>query len=188
MCEMKKTSLNRAQKHFVDALLTWMTEKQYHHITIQELSETAQYDRRTYYRYFDSMEDILRLYCSHILGEMASMMKQNRALTFKSGITAYFAFWEKHTDFLLLLGKNHLLHFLADEQDNLLYYHVGRLVQADIPQQLEQAPPVSKYAFFFTSGGLWNALVHWIQEIPRRTPDEMAEYILTTFKEIGRIV
>lgn len=181
-------SLNRAQKHFIDALLFLMQKKQFQYITVQELAETAQYDRRTYYRYFDSKGDILRLYCSHILGEMAVMMKCKKTLTFQTGIFAYFAFWEKYIPFLRLLQQNNLLHFLEDEQDELFYYHVGVFVQTGIPQQLENSPPMSKYAFYFTSGGLWNTLVHWIKEKPRRSPKEMTKYILTTFTEIGKIV
>lgn len=53
--------LNRAQTHFINALLSLMKKKPYQNITVQELSDTAQYDRRTYYRYFNSKEDILRL-------------------------------------------------------------------------------------------------------------------------------
>lgn len=116
------------------------------------------------------------------------MMKSESPLTFQSGIIAYFNFWEKYIPFLRLLQQNNLLHFLEDEQDELLYYHVGIFVQTEIPQQLESVPPISKYAFFFTSGGLWNTLVHWIKEEPRRSPKEITEYILTIFTEIGKIV
>lgn len=181
-------NLNRAQTYFINALLSIMKEKPYQNITVQELSEIAQYDRRTYYRYFNSKEDILRLYCSHILGEMALMMKRKNPLTFQSGIIAYFNFWEKYIPFLRLLQQNNLLHFLEDEQDELLYYHVGISVQPEIPQQLESAPPISRYAFYFTSGGLWNTLVHWIKEEPRCSPKMMTEYILTMFTEIGKMV
>lgn len=181
-------NLNRAQTYFINALLSIMKEKPYQNITVQELSEIAQYDRRTYYRYFNSKEDILRLYCSHILGEMALMMKRKNPLTFQSGIIAYFNFWEKYIPFLRLLQQNNLLHFLEDEQDELLYYHVGISVQPEIPQQLESAPPISRYAFYFTSGGLWNILVHWIKEEPRCSPKMMTEYILTMFTEIGKMV
>lgn len=188
MQDIDISHLNRAQTYFINALLSIMKEKPYQNITVQELAETAQYDRRTYYRYFNSKEDILRLYCSHILGEMTIMMKHENPLTVQSGIISYFTFWEKYIPFLRLLQQNNLLHFLADEQDELLYYHVGIFVQPEIPQQLENAPPISKYAFYFTSGGLWDTLVHWIKEEPRRSPKEMTKYILTTFAEIGKII
>lgn len=70
----------------------------------------------------------------------------------------------------------------------IVIFQQRKLVQPEIPQQLENAPPVSKYAFYFTAGGLWNTMVHWIKEEPRRTPKEMTDYILITFKEIGNAV
>ena len=188
MQDIDISPLNRAQTYFINALLSIMKEKPYQDITVQELAETAQYDRRTYYRYFNSKEDVLRLYCSHILGEMATMMKHGKKLTFRSGIFAYFTFWEKYIPFLQLLQKNNLLHFLGDEQDKLLYYHVGTFVQPEIPPQLENAPPISKYAFYFTSGGLWDILLHWLKEESRRSPKEMTEYILVALTEMGKIV
>ncbi len=188
MKDIKEAALNRAQQHFVNALLTLMKKKPYQDISVQELSETAQYDRRTYYRYFHSKEDILRLYCSHILSEMAVMMRQSDTLTFQSGITAYFAFWENHLDFLQLLEQNNLLYFLSAEQDELIYQNVGLFVQSNIPLDLSEAPALSRFSFYFTSGGLWNSLVHWIKEDPRPTPEEMTAYIITTFTEIGNVV
>lgn len=188
MKNLDTMQLNRAQKYYINSLLSIMEKKQYNDITVQEISEKAEYDRRTYYRYFNAKEDILRLHCSHILGEMADMMHYEESLTFKAGIIAYFSFWKNHIDFLKLLQRNGLLHFLEDEQDNLFYQYVGLSVQPEIPQPLETASPLSKYAFYFTSGGLWNTLVYWIKEEAQQTPEEMAEYILLTFTEIGNTI
>jgi len=40
-------SPNKAQQAFIDALLLLMKEKSYNQISVSELSEIAQYDRRT---------------------------------------------------------------------------------------------------------------------------------------------
>lgn len=180
--------LNRAQKCFIDALLSLMDQKAYQDITVQELSETAQYDRRTYYRYFSCKEDILRLYCAHILNEMALLMSEEGTLSLHSGVLAYFSFWEKYTEFLRLLGRNDLLHFMAAQHDELLYEYVGKSIQPDIPANLEAAQPLSRYSFYFTSGGLWNTLVHWVNEEPDRTPEELTAYVVKTFVMIGSVI
>lgn len=179
---MENDKMNRAERHFVNALLSLMKTKRYQDITVKELSDKAEYDRRTYYRHFSDKEDIINLYCSHLLNEMAIMMKTETALSVQGGILAYFTFWEKHKEFLALLEKNNLLHFLSDRHDNLIYYYVGKSVQPDIPENLDAAPPLSRYSFYFTSGGLWNSLVHWVKEEPHRTPEELTQYILQTFK------
>ncbi|MBQ9491032.1 MAG: TetR/AcrR family transcriptional regulator [Lachnospiraceae bacterium] len=58
---------NKAQNAFINALLQLMKEKAFDQISISELSENAQYDRRTFYRYFQSKSDILYLYCASLL-------------------------------------------------------------------------------------------------------------------------
>lgn len=180
--------LCRAERHFINALLKLMEQKDFHSITVHELSDSAQYDRRTYYRYFNTKEDILNLYCSCILIEMAKMMSEAGPLTLRSGVLSYFLFWEKHMDFLSLLEKHNLLHFLGDQLDDLFYRFVGRAVQPEIPEQFESVSAFSKYSFYFTSGGLWNVLVHWVKESPRSSPEDVTEHILTYFKEMEATV
>lgn len=68
-------TLTRSERHFVHALLSLMEEKDFREITVMELAERAEYDRKTYYRHFKSKEDILLLYCYHILYEMADAMR-----------------------------------------------------------------------------------------------------------------
>ncbi len=188
MKQKNKSSLSRAEKHFVKALLSIMKEKPYQEITVLELAEAADYDRRTYYRYFTSKEEILKLYCSHILSEMVDMLKEKGHLTFQTGFISYFEFWEKHIDFLCLLESNELLHYLANQQDDLLYHYVGKSIQPEIPNNLEKVSEFSKVSFYFTSGGLWNILVRWIKEESRKTPQELTKYILTYFKEVNNYI
>lgn len=73
MIEKTNQTINRAQKYFIDALLTLMEEKSYEDISVSELAERAQYDRRTFYRYFKSKDDILCLYYAELLHEMAEL-------------------------------------------------------------------------------------------------------------------
>ena len=89
---MNKT-LNRSQKAFIDALLALMNEKPYSEITVTELSERAQYDRRTYYRYFDNKDEVLYLYCASLLSDMAEIMTDKGEYTPQAGFLAFFEFW-----------------------------------------------------------------------------------------------
>lgn len=172
-------TLTRSERHFVHALLSLMEEKDFREITVMELAERAEYDRKTYYRHFKSKEDILLLYCYHILYEMADAMRAV-PLTVSNTILAYFRFWEKHRAFLSLLAKNDLLHHLGNLQEELLYDHVGQIVQPGIPVSLAEAPPLSRYSFYYTAGALWTVLCHWVLEDPKATPEELTEYYKQT--------
>lgn len=176
-------NLSRSEIAFTKALFKLMEKKDYTSITIRELAITADYDRKTFYRHFSSKEDILKLYCSNILKEMAAMEKDLGTLTFYTNIFSYFQFWQRHIDFLYLLEKHNLLHFLESNHAELIYEHVGKEVQPEIPDSLTQAQAFSRYSALFTFGGLWNILIHWIQNKCQETPEELTEYVLEFFKQ-----
>lgn len=176
-------TINRAKQHFIDALLALMEEKPFADITVYELAARAEYDRRTYYRYFKSKEDILILHCSDILGEMADLLIQKGTLTFHSGILSYYEFWQRHLDFLKLLDRNRMLPFLEEQMDLLFYSSVGKAVQKDLPDTLPDVAALGRYSFFFTAGGLWNVLVWWVGEGAVQTPEKLTGYILTSIRE-----
>lgn len=180
-------TLNKAQEAFVKALLELMQMKPFDQISVSELSERAQYDRRTYYRYFQSKSDILYVYCAYLLGEMADEM-QREPLTPYTGFLSYFSFWSRHRDFLVLLDKQQLLYFLGEKQDQLLYRHVGVIVHDDLPDRLEQVSEFSQYAFYFTLGGLWQALILWIRTGMKQTPEQLTRHIIDSFTEMRKLI
>lgn len=188
MTKNNRLTLSRSQKSYIDALFALMQQKPYTEITVSELSEYAQYDRRTYYRHFKSKDDILCLSCAALLNEMAELMNRKGALTPRSGFLSYFEFWSRHKDFLTLLDRHGLLHFLGERQDMLMYQYVGQLVHDDLPEKLSGTSEFSQYAFYFTQGGLWFALVFWIRSGMKQTPEQLTEHILTTFTEMCRLM
>lgn len=179
--------LSKAQIAFIEALLDILKSKSFDQISVLELSEAAQYDRRTFYRYFQSKNDILYLYCASLLSEMAEDMKKE-PLKPQSGFLSYFEFWNRHRDFLLLLEKQHLLFFLGEKQDQLLYEHVGTVVHNDLPKELSHVSEFSMYAYYFTLGGLWQALVLWIRTGMKQTPKQLTDYILKSFTEMQKLI
>ena len=103
-------NINKGEQAFINALLSLMEEKPYNQISVSELSELAEYDRRTYYRYFTSKDDILFSHYAALLAEMATSMSAT-PLTPKSGFLSFFEFWNNHKDFLALLYKHNLIFF-----------------------------------------------------------------------------
>ncbi len=181
------SGLNKAQSAFVNALLHLMADKPFDQVSVSELSELAQYDRRTYYRYFQSKTDVLYLYCASLLKEMAEDMRRE-TLTPYSGFLSYFTFWNRHRDFLSLLDRQGLLYFLAEKQDQLLYQNVGTVVHEDLPEKLTQVSEFSQYAYYFTLGGLWQALVLWIRSGMKQTPEQLTKHILDSFTEMQKLI
>lgn len=182
-----KKFLNRAQIAFVNALFQLMAEKPFDQISISELSDRAQYDRRTFYRYFQSKKDVLYLHCVSLLQEMTKELKKEM-LTPRFGFLAYFEFWNQHRDFLTLLDRQGLLYFLGENQDQLLYQNVGTAIQGDLPKQLGEVSEFSQYAYYFTLGGLWQTLILWIHTGMKLTPERLTQHILDVFTEMQKLI
>lgn len=131
---------------------------------------------------------MLCLYCANLLREMASIMNEKGSLTPKSGFESYFEFWDRHKDFLLILNKQGLLHYLGDLQTQLIYQQVGLLTQDNLPAYFEEIPEHSQFAFYFILGGVWGTLSFWISSGMKQTPQEITEHILNSLSQMSLLI
>jgi AcrR family transcriptional regulator len=177
----KKTNplIIKSQKWLIDALLSLMKQKAFSQITIREIAEKAELDRRTFYRHFSSKEDILNQYIDNLYKEYFSNLSKASELTVYSISEIYFEFWENHLDFLLIIIQNHLQSFLLSKYNEYL---------PQIYNSLEPGIPLSinsvhfQYALVFKSGGFWSILLEWAKNGALQKPHEMANIV---FKLVG---
>lgn len=101
-------------EHTTDALLKLLKDKPIGDISISELCELAGTGRASFYRNFESKEDILRRYIHKIFKEWTDEAdkKENRPLNESLGLL--FAHFEKHKDFYSVLNKRNLIYLLKD--------------------------------------------------------------------------
>lgn len=77
---MKKSnnpSVIRSQQWLYNSLLMLMKEKPFDSITIGEITKNADLDRTTFYRNFDSKEDILNVGISKIKNKYIDVLKKH---------------------------------------------------------------------------------------------------------------
>ena len=90
-----------------------MTEEDFNSIKITEITRRAQVDRKTFYRNFESKEDILIHYGDLLAQEFIKKIKATSELNcYKVGLI-YFEFWLQHLEFLKLLLRQNLLVFFT---------------------------------------------------------------------------
>lgn len=101
-------------EHITDALLKLLKDKPMGEISISELCDLAGIGRASFYRNYDSKEDILRAYVNKLLqqGMEEAYKKENRPLSELLGLL--FAHFEKHRDFYGLLHERNLVYLLKD--------------------------------------------------------------------------
>jgi len=186
----EKISPTRSQTWIMNALLELMEIKPFQKIKINEISAKADLDRRTFYRYFKSKEDVLELYCRILLEKLADKILERdfltenaiaqKGLSIETVAIAYFEFWSEHMDFLRLLEKSRMLYFFSENHDTLMFYHVSLKVKQWLSE--EEIDKETRYHFFYHMGGALHMTIRWMSENSGETPEEMAKMVTNLFQ------
>lgn len=155
-------------EHITQALIKLLRDKPIADITISELCELAGIGRASFYRNFDSMEDILRSYINTIFCEWTDEYEEKENQPLSELLGMMFSHFEKHKKFYGLLSKRGLVYLLKD-------VIVGRCG----PKPEYSA--VEAYASAYVAYTLYG----WVETWFMRGMKESAEEIAGMFKERG---
>lgn len=155
-------------EHITDSLLKLLRDKPIGDISISELCDTASIGRASFYRNFESKEDILRKYINKLFKEWTDEagQKDNRPLNESLGLL--FAHFEKHRDFYSLLNERELVFLLKD-------------VIIGLCGPKPEYSKAEAYASAYVSYALYGWIEVWFQRGMQETAEEIAEM----FKEHG---
>lgn len=170
----------QTQQWIMDALLLLMNHTHYREITIVDIVTQAHIGRRTFYRYFKNKDDVLLLHCQIILQDFAMNIRGKEKLTLYSVSLSYFEFWQRQLDFLELLRKCNMLHFVGERLFDFLV-QVALWVEHVSPEQVGAALAKQDkyyYAHYFNIGGYWSLTTLWLNQSPRKSPEEMATILV----------
>lgn len=101
-------------EHITDALLKLLRDKPIEDISISELCDLAMIGRASFYRNFESKEDILRRYINCIFKEWTDTTEKNENKPLSDLLGSMFKHFEKYRDFYSLLNKRKLIYLLKD--------------------------------------------------------------------------
>ena len=105
LCKTEK-SIER-QKLFQTTLLSMMKKQKYHDITVTSLCKEMGIPRKTFYRYFDSLEDVLFMIIDDTLTNAFLFLEV------KADIFGFFNYWKKHKALLDVFEKSGLSYLLT---------------------------------------------------------------------------
>ncbi len=154
-----------------NSLLKLMETEAFHEITIQEIADHAGLSRRTFYRNFNSKEEIVIGRFERIWAEYESMIKSEEDLSMPNITRIFFTIMTKYLDFLMIVNRHHLLPVLGTKADELLPPVFHKLKG----NQMYFSEETISYALLFSTGGLMKILTNWLNEEKRKTPEEMAD-------------
>lgn len=148
--------------YITEAFLALLKKKDYKDISITEICQKAGVTRMSFYRNFESKEDILlqkvRYVTDTFLKESAISYKKD---TVSSYFIKLFTHMEQQKELCTILHKAGLIHIVKDEFDRV-FLSVYRQEYDD-------------YKSFFLAGGIYNVFLFWFLSGCRETPEALAK-------------
>ena len=143
-----------------DALLSLPEEKPLEGISVSELCDNTGVGRASFYRNFNSKEDILKAHINKLFHQWKSGWEKDNSLPLSSGIGMIFEHFEQHSAFYTLLNKRHLIYLLKD-------------VILDTFELKPDLPKAEAYAKAFVAYSLYGWIEVWFQRGMQESPEEM---------------
>ena len=151
----------RTQQMISQALIRLMQRTSYQQITVTDLCREADIGRKTFYRHFQWMEDVIDFQLDQLYAEYEEDL---HTLSLEQYLPHHFAFLERHIDYLKLLYQNELLDHLSAKFNCLL---------PQVMPQWSPDPMKQEYLSAYISAGV-NAMIHtWVARDFAESVDEI---------------
>jgi AcrR family transcriptional regulator len=151
-----------------DALLTLMKQYPYKDITITQICQEAQIVRQTYYRNFDSKDDILEFYLDNMVQQYSDIYYNSEDVN--TQLKNFFEYMLAHREFLCLASENNL------------FFMINKAITKNIEKflNMKQLATVSKprfeiYIKGFIASTLCSLLSLWVKNEFIESPEMISE-------------
>lgn len=178
---MRDTSarIKKTKDLIAEALVSLIEKNNYNEITIQEIASGCNISRRTIYRHFKTKDEILSYSFKSCVLRLADYISLQDANDLHKLCLTYFRFWEENMDRLLMMNDAGVLFSFGREFDSLVSIIADRMISRSSSRPLSPTEiSMFRYKFAFETAGFWQVTELWSQEKPRRSAEEMAEFMI----------
>lgn len=145
-----------------DALLKLMKTHPIGEISISQICDAAQVGRASFYRNFESKEDVIRKHLKALSDDWA---QRNQGIDQSQMVESMFAHYGEHKELFILLYRQ-----------GLAYLSLQSIKDACGPKP--EQPNIVAYTTAFLSYGIYGWIEEWFRRGFQETPKEMAELCL----------
>ncbi len=163
ICKTEK-SIAR-QKLFQTTLLELMKEHKYQDITVTSLCKEMEIPRKTFYRYYDALKDVLYAIIDEVLTEGFLYLEV------KTDLVGFFSYWKKKKSLLDVFEKSGLSSVLVNRIYERLNEKVAQKIFSD--EDLRYTGYVA---------AIMTMLLTWHHSGMKQTPEEVSELVKQMFK------
>ncbi len=181
MNDSNNPSAIRSRKQITDALLLLMEKYPYSEISVKQIVLETDLVRKTFYRNFESKDDVLRSYIRTILRDYFDIVNNARG----DVLTTIFEFAKKNKKLLKLLDKNDMMHFMLQGMNEFI-----------LSVKSEQNPELNPFSKLFAGldsdylitlniGGIWNVISLWVRRGMKDKPEDVRSAIQQYLSRMG---
>ena len=164
ICASEKTTAR--QRWIEQGLLELMQERSFEEITVTDLCRYLELSRRSFYRYFRDMEDVLDCLMSHTFQDMVIV---DSPLTIPA-LQTYYEFWQWQKPLLNALAFSKM-------RGKITEYAMSYADEETLKKHLavdDLGMDISREVNLFVITGLSSLLIAWHEEGFQKTPEQMA--------------
>jgi len=165
VCKTEKSA--ERQKLFQITLLNMMKKEKYHDITVTDLCREMKIPRKTFYRYYGTLEDVLNA----ILDE--ALVESFLNLEIKADLAGFFGYWQKKKELLDVLERSGLSSVLVNR------------IYAKISMDADHKMKVGSVEYLRYSGyisAIMTILLAWHHAGMQQSVNEMSDLVAQMFQ------
>lgn len=155
------------KEYISTALIILLESKKFQDITITDIANKAGVSRMTYYRNYNTKEEILLKFLDTLFQEYITTLGHYEMIDVKQFAQLYFACFRKNKRFIEYLVRDDLSYLLLGRYEKYLsqiFLKVSEMIGTP-----------SKYEIAYIAGGLYKILIQWIHDGVVESDEEMAE-------------
>ncbi len=168
--------MKRTRKLLQDALFELLKKKPLSKIQIKEITETAELSRPTFYKQFETKEELLFSRVDDVLEQISKEVfaetQKGKPIDMMTLVTTFFTQWQSHKQLLrwIFQVENKDLVFKAFQSQ---LRGIKLLFDQFVPP-LDLAEQYEDYLTGFLSGGMYMLIKTWVDNDMRESPEKMA--------------
>lgn len=166
MMDKRKEANLRVKHNITKALLKLMHEKSFSDISISEIIREADVARVSFYRNYDSKEDVLLTLVEDVLGQYGDALDGNETDYYTYwNVCRSFGYFKRYGDFVLDLNQFGYGSILLEKLNQFHEQIAGTMPNRSI----------ERYQLYMYIGALYNTAVVWIQNGAKESVEDIAE-------------
>ncbi len=181
MFESNNPSALRSQREITEALINLMKEIPYEEISVKQILLESKLAKKTFYRNFESKDDVLLSLIRKNLKEYFSLVDAGNA----DVLTTIFDFAARNKELLMIMDRNDMLHLVLRCMNENIDFHKSGTPSEGNPFVNLFKGLESEYLIALNIGAVWNVIALWVHCGMKEEPDCVRETIRSYIERLG---